>query len=657
MGPPLPPDPYVALGVPKDATPAAIKAAYRKLALKTHPDKFPDPVLKAERQAEFFKIQQAYEIIGDADKRERYDAQVRLVELRREAMERQQRGFTPTKLAESRAAVAGTRTASGTAVYEASRPRYSRRSSESEEEDYYTYRRSRGEKDDDSFERYRRRRRERMESRLKSTEEERAKQRDERRSRFRDNVEHRRDEDWLKERKASRDARARTASPSNGAHRAKVSSSTSSLPGAKVQDQERKRERMAEASNRRTNTRAERKQLWSKRQWEVPGLLNGRPVAAFPDSGSSIDVVSEDVVLKLEGEVDPSQSRVVELPKGNKIQTLGTVVLPFSFKGESTVYNMVFHVIKSCVHHCILGKSFLQRTETLKKNFTRRVREKIIKLSPFLGLNLVDAPQERLLGMINGIMTGALADTGADVNVMSRSEARRLGLAILRGAEYTATLEFADGSTANTIGMVIGAKFQFGTDWEGPSHHLDFHILDDLPCGVILGNEFLYDNNVFSAYEEHFYEDLPASSALDAAAHLSLITLQKKKDGPGAGLPARSEDELREAHRRVDADAHISTLPHAAQASARAAEDLRRQQWDQAHLNPSAGTNPPAGTTTPAGPTPPGGTSPPAGAAGAGHPLQPPGTSPPRRPWLNRLSRRGAHLFGGQNGSSSRRSP
>lgn len=655
MGSPLPPDPYVALGIPKDATPAAIKVAYRKLVLKTHPDKFPDPVLKAERQAEFFKIQQAYEVIGDAGKRERYDAQVRLVDLRREAMERQQRGFTPTKLAASRAAVAGTRTASGTAVYEASRPRYSGRSSETEEDYFSTRRRPCGEKDDDSFGRYRRKRRERMETQLGSTEEERAKQSDERRSRFRDKVEHRRDEEsfeeWFKERKARRDARDRTASPSNGAHRAKVSSGTSSLPGAKVQDQERKKERMPEASNRRTNTRAERKQLWSKRQWEVPGLLNGRPVAAFPDSGSSIDVVSEDVVLELEREVDPSQRRVVELPKGNKIQTLGTVVLPFSFKGESTVYNMVFHVIKSCVHHCILGKSFLQRTETLKKNFTRRVREKIIKLSPFLGLNLVDAPQERLLGMINGITSGALADTGADVNVMSRAEARRRGLAILRGAEYTATLEFADGSTANTIGMVTGAKFQFGTDWKGPSHHLDFHILDDLPCGVILGNEFLYDNNVFSAYEEHFYEDLPAGSALDAAVHLSLITLQKKKDGLGAGLPARSEDELREAHRRVDADAHISTLPHAAQASARAAEDLRRQQWDQAHLNPSAGPNPPAG------PTPSGGTSAPAGAAGTGHPLQSQGTSPPRRPWLNRLSRRGAHLFGGQNGSSSRRSP
>lgn len=110
MGSPLPPDPYVALGVPKDATPAAIKVAYRKLALKTHLDKFPDPVLKAERQAQFFKIQQAYEIIGDADKREQHDAQVRLVELRKEAMERQQRRFTSTKLAEFRAAVAGTRT-------------------------------------------------------------------------------------------------------------------------------------------------------------------------------------------------------------------------------------------------------------------------------------------------------------------------------------------------------------------------------------------------------------------------------------------------------------------------------------------------------------------------------------------------------------------
>ncbi|XTI94046.1 DnaJ-domain-containing protein [Cenococcum geophilum] len=84
----LPPDPYAALGVSRNADEATIKSTYRKLALKCHPDKVPEESLKKQKQEEFHKIQTAYEIIGDADKRATYDAEVRLAELRREKLER-----------------------------------------------------------------------------------------------------------------------------------------------------------------------------------------------------------------------------------------------------------------------------------------------------------------------------------------------------------------------------------------------------------------------------------------------------------------------------------------------------------------------------------------------------------------------------------------
>lgn len=89
MSSPLPPDPYVALGVAKDATSAQIKTTYRKLALKCHPDKVTDESQKASAADQFHRIQQAYEIIGDDEKRSRYDAQVKLAELRKDAMQRQ----------------------------------------------------------------------------------------------------------------------------------------------------------------------------------------------------------------------------------------------------------------------------------------------------------------------------------------------------------------------------------------------------------------------------------------------------------------------------------------------------------------------------------------------------------------------------------------
>jgi len=63
-------DYYKILGVPKTATPKEIKAAYRKLARKYHPD-----VNKGDAKAEarFKEINEANEVLSDPDKRQRYD--------------------------------------------------------------------------------------------------------------------------------------------------------------------------------------------------------------------------------------------------------------------------------------------------------------------------------------------------------------------------------------------------------------------------------------------------------------------------------------------------------------------------------------------------------------------------------------------------------
>jgi curved DNA-binding protein CbpA len=85
MSCPLPPDPYLVLGLSKDADAATIRSTYRKLAFKCHPDKVADESLKQQKQEEFHKIQQAYELIGDEEKRREYDALVRLEQNRKES--------------------------------------------------------------------------------------------------------------------------------------------------------------------------------------------------------------------------------------------------------------------------------------------------------------------------------------------------------------------------------------------------------------------------------------------------------------------------------------------------------------------------------------------------------------------------------------------
>lgn len=63
-------DYYQVLGVERNADDATIKKAYRKLAMKYHPDRNPD---NKEAEEKFKEIGEAYEVLSDADKRAAYD--------------------------------------------------------------------------------------------------------------------------------------------------------------------------------------------------------------------------------------------------------------------------------------------------------------------------------------------------------------------------------------------------------------------------------------------------------------------------------------------------------------------------------------------------------------------------------------------------------
>eukprot|EP00521_Asterionellopsis_glacialis_P011607 CAMPEP_0195306376 /NCGR_PEP_ID=MMETSP0707-20130614/37170_1 /TAXON_ID=33640 /ORGANISM="Asterionellopsis glacialis, Strain CCMP134" /LENGTH=388 /DNA_ID=CAMNT_0040370593 /DNA_START=319 /DNA_END=1485 /DNA_ORIENTATION=+ len=66
-------DPYEILGVSRDATPTQIRSAYRKLALKHHPDKQQDDASKEQATSKFAKISNAYEVLSDPTQKQQFD--------------------------------------------------------------------------------------------------------------------------------------------------------------------------------------------------------------------------------------------------------------------------------------------------------------------------------------------------------------------------------------------------------------------------------------------------------------------------------------------------------------------------------------------------------------------------------------------------------
>jgi len=62
---------YIVLGVPREATLADVKRAYRRLARRYHPDINPGDDTAA---AVFRRVAEAYEILSDPNRRRQYDA-------------------------------------------------------------------------------------------------------------------------------------------------------------------------------------------------------------------------------------------------------------------------------------------------------------------------------------------------------------------------------------------------------------------------------------------------------------------------------------------------------------------------------------------------------------------------------------------------------
>lgn len=283
--------------------------------------------------------------------------------------------------------------------------------------------------------------------------------------------------------------------------------------------------------------------LHGLRHREVPGTVNDVPVKAVPDYGSSIDAISDGFARKHGMEVKAADKILIKLPGGGIAESVGVVIGHFKFQSESQTYTRYFRVLKKCAFDMVLGREFLKQTKTLTDfchRIVKRFRPCVQKGGRFFLLD--ESPKDRIRCAVNGSDASAFPDTGSDLMLVSGNFARRNNLKVHRGKKYRQEVQLADGSFIRTDGMTLDAELEFDTPPMSSPREFDLgqyleydrgltdllkegrgvkaandksvficdlHVVDDLPCDIILSSDFIFDHQVFSRFKHLFFTEPP----------------------------------------------------------------------------------------------------------------------------------------------------
>ena len=88
-----------------------------------------------------------------------------------------------------------------------------------------------------------------------------------------------------------------------------------------------------------------------------------------------------------------------------------------------------------------------------------------------------------------------------------------------------------NGSSGQTVGMVIGAEWRYGGGkGGGGGYKCDFHVLDGLSCDVVLSSELIFATNAFKEFQDCFHtiEDEKKDADVGLIKHKAKM---KKQEG------------------------------------------------------------------------------------------------------------------------------
>jgi hypothetical protein len=203
---------------------------------------------------------------------------------------------------------------------------------------------------------------------------------------------------------------------------------------------------------------------------EISGTLAGRDKSCLPDTGATDNFVRMDYLNSRGIASRPCESHHVRLPNGKRGTTIGTVNLPFAFRGESEVHTPDFYVLVRCAKDVIVGSRFLRFTQTFER-FGHRVLRKLQSVSRRRLCFL--AGSERITGTLNGVEVDALPDTGSQAMVVSAAYASKHGLMMKKDVQHQEWFALADGSLVRALGIVEGMDWGYGRG-DGETFCCDF---------------------------------------------------------------------------------------------------------------------------------------------------------------------------------------
>lgn len=248
-------------------------------------------------------------------------------------------------------------------------------------------------------------------------------------------------------------------------------------------------------------------------------------VIACPDSGSDDNIISRELADQFGLQVidieHPAPSNFV-LANGRTVSAVGQVHLKCAFRQASpdnilTGIDCAFYVFQTLTVPMIMGIEFLHATETLTKHRDRLVEELVPSMQA-LRVCSVGRSKRDVVCRVGSYVGCATADTGSDLDLVSPKFVDRRAFDV---EDLCVELEFADGSTGYTMGM-IKTSFSIGrvSDVEGfiPRSEelpLELFILDNLNADILVGTDTIQDLQAFSSHEDCFIPAMPCRGESD----------------------------------------------------------------------------------------------------------------------------------------------